>query len=112
VSRLDPSWSTDMWRGPAWINTNYLVVVGLRRHGRHDVADRIAEATIATVGRYYERFGVVFEFYDSADRTPPTGCDRKGPPRQEYDPDKKIDTIRDFHWSAALTLALLAERPR
>jgi len=110
VSRRDPGWSTDMWRGPAWINMNYLIILGLRRHGQHDCADRIAEATIATVDKYYQRFGVVFEFYDSADRVPPTRCDRKGPPREEYDPDKKIDSIRDYHWSAALALALLAER--
>jgi glycogen debranching enzyme len=38
-----------MWRGPVWVNTNYLVVQGLRRSGRHDEADRLAQETLALV---------------------------------------------------------------
>jgi glycogen debranching enzyme len=38
-----------MWRGPVWINTNYLVVQGLRRMGLHDEADGLAAETLALV---------------------------------------------------------------
>jgi len=32
-----------LWRGPTWINTNWLIVEGLRRHGYNELADSIAE---------------------------------------------------------------------
>jgi len=38
-----PAHQRYLWRGPTWINTNWLIVNGLRRHGYHDVADSIAE---------------------------------------------------------------------
>lgn len=100
-----------MWRGPTWINMNYLVVQGLRRHGQVEPARRLARQTIDLVGRYYDEFGVLFEFYDSAGELPPTQCWRKGPPLPAPDLDTKVDGIRDFHWTAALTAALLAEEP-
>lgn len=34
--------SLDMWRGPSWVNTNYLVAVGLREQ-RHPACDQLAE---------------------------------------------------------------------
>ncbi len=34
--------SLDMWRGPSWVNTNYLVAVGLREQ-RHPACDTLAE---------------------------------------------------------------------
>lgn len=106
----EPTWGTDMWRGPTWINLNYLIVQGLRRQGRHAEADALADGTIALVGRYYERYGVVFEYYDSADERHPPACDRKGPVRPDYDIRVKVDSIRDYHWTAALTACLLLEK--
>jgi len=47
------------WRGPSWVNSAWLVTLGLRRLGYHAEADRIAvrlEQVIATEGfrEYYE----------------------------------------------------------
>jgi glycogen debranching enzyme len=109
VALSHPSWSTDLWRGATWINTNYLIVQGLRKHGRSEEAAWLSEATINHVLKYYEQFGVIFEFYDAADRTSPVACDRKGPRGEHYDIRVKIDSIRDYHWSAALTACLLLE---
>lgn len=110
VSRSDPRWSTDMWRGPVWVNLNYVVATGLRERGRPDLADTVRDATIDLVGRYYRTHGVIFEFYDADDVTSPDRADRKGPARPVYDFEAKIDSIRDYHWSAALTLALTLSR--
>jgi glycogen debranching enzyme len=40
-----------VWRGTVWINTNWYVARGLRRHGRPDLAHRIEEASVALVER-------------------------------------------------------------
>jgi hypothetical protein len=106
----DLRWSTDMWRGATWINLNYLIIQGLRLHEHHAEADWLADLTIAHVGKYYERYGVLFEFFDAKDERPPTQCDRKGPHQEPYDIYRKMDSIRDYHWTAALTALLLLER--
>ncbi|MBN1286470.1 MAG: hypothetical protein JXB47_13815 [Anaerolineae bacterium] len=109
VSVSDPAFSTDMWRGPTWVNLNYLIVLGLAKHGRRKEARRLAAKTIAFVKKYYEAYGVIFEFFDAKDETPPVACDRKGPRIAPYDTRVKMDSIRDYHWSAALTACLLLD---
>ena len=47
-----------VWRGPSWVNTNWLVCYGLRTQGFNDVADLLATRTAAMV----ERAGL-WEFY-------------------------------------------------
>ena len=47
------------WRGPSWVNSAWLVSLGLRRHGRHDLADAMAQRLTDVVARegfreYYE----------------------------------------------------------
>ncbi|HNT76127.1 MAG TPA: trehalase family glycosidase [Anaerolineae bacterium] len=104
-----PNWSTDMWRGATWINMNYLVVEGLRKHGQSTVAQAIVDATLYHVNKYYQQYGVIFEFYDAKDERPPVDCDRKGPNRKPYNLRVKMDSIRDYHWSAALTAKWLLD---
>jgi glycogen debranching enzyme len=107
VAVSDPRWSTDMWRGATWINLNYLVIQGLRQQHRETEAQWLTEKTITYVNKYYERFGVLFEFFDAKDEVPPTQCDRKGPPQEPYNIRHKMDAIRDYHWTAALVARLL-----
>jgi glycogen debranching enzyme len=38
-----------LWRGPTWVNTNWLVARGLRRKGRADLARLIEDASLALV---------------------------------------------------------------
>lgn len=40
-----------LWRGPTWVNTNWFVVKGLRKHGRHDLADHIVERMVKMISR-------------------------------------------------------------
>ncbi|MSQ25492.1 MAG: hypothetical protein EXR49_04355 [Dehalococcoidia bacterium] len=44
-----PSAQFLIWRGPAWINMNWLLWQGLRLHGFDEIADRIAERSAALV---------------------------------------------------------------
>ena len=70
------------WQGPTWINTNWLIIDGLRRYGYKSEADTLANKTIELVNQHgpYEYF--------SALHGNPLGA-------------------ADFSWTAALTIDLL-----
>jgi glycogen debranching enzyme len=48
-----------VWRGPTWINTNWYVARGLRRHGRADLATMIEDRSVDLVEKSGFR-----EYYD------------------------------------------------
>jgi hypothetical protein len=82
--RRDPAFDPRRyWRGPAWVNVNWLVAGGLRRHGEPDRAARLETATVDLVARAGMR-----EYFD-----PLTG--------EGYG-------SRDFSWTAALVASLLS----
>lgn len=41
-----------IWRGPTWINTNWFIVKGLRRHGHHAIADRLVEKMVEMIQKH------------------------------------------------------------
>lgn len=45
----------NMWRGPSWINVNWMVVEGLHRQGYDREARLLARRTVETVGSRYRR---------------------------------------------------------
>lgn len=59
VAASEPSFSPDpgegrhplIWRGPTWINTNWFIARGLRRHGYADLAARIERGSADLVER-------------------------------------------------------------
>lgn len=51
------------WQGPVWINVNYLVFRGLVNYGFDKEARELAEKTVLLLGRDYERFGALHEYY-------------------------------------------------
>lgn len=73
------------WRGPTWLNTNWLVWLAASRAGCTELAERVADASLALAGSAGFR-----EYFD-----PFTG-EGLG--------------ATDFSWTAALTLDLLAAR--
>jgi glycogen debranching enzyme len=89
VARSHPAFSPRplgnlLWRGPTWINVNWLLVRGLRRRRRAELARRVEDASLALVERSGFR-----EYYD-----PLTGAGYGA---------------RDFAWSA-LAFEMLAAR--
>lgn len=71
------------WRGPVWVNMNWLIIDGLRRYGYHKEAEVMRNQTIAMVANG----GVCAEYYSPIDGTP------AGSPQ--------------FSWTAALTIDLI-----
>jgi len=71
------------WRGPVWLNINWLVLEGLKRYGYPDLAEAVKAHTLALAAT-----SGFAEYYDPRDGSP---CGARG-----------------FSWSAALVLDLLA----
>ena len=72
------------WQGPTWVNTNWLIIDGLNRHGHNELAKELKEKTIEMVKK-----SGVFEYYSPLDGKP-LGAS-------------------DFSWTAALVIDLLTE---
>jgi glycogen debranching enzyme len=82
-STFDPK---KYWRGPVWINTNWLIHQGLRRYGYEEEASQLKQSIVDTLSH--------FGFYEYFD------------PRREQN-DAKGYGGDDFSWSAALLIDLL-----
>jgi glycogen debranching enzyme len=64
VAASEPSFEPDyrsglIWRGPTWLNTNWLLIDGLRTHGFDALADELAARSLAMVAR-----GGIREFFN------------------------------------------------
>ncbi len=64
---LNSSWfkSHSYWQGPVWINTNWLIIEGLKRYGFDEEAAELAQSTTAVV----EKNGL-YEYFSPIDGTP------------------------------------------
>lgn len=107
VSKTHPMYSTDMWRGGAWLNLNYFVYLGLKKYGYDDIAASLREKTLETVLKWYKKTGTIFEFYDPEDRIAPYLCDRKNKALKKPNWRKRTHSIVDFNWSACFTLLFI-----
>ncbi|MBQ7337849.1 MAG: flagellar biosynthesis protein FlgM [Clostridia bacterium] len=109
IAASDATFGSDMWRGPVWINYNYMIIRGLRDYGFAAAADTIRAATLAAIEKWYLRDGCVYEFYDCTDEQSPAALPRKGKPLRPADDTVRYPSVRDYGWSAALYAALRCE---
>lgn len=70
------------WQGPTWVNTNWLIIDGLRRYGFDDHADALTESTLEMVSR-----SGCYEYFNPLDGSPAGAA--------------------NFSWTAALTIDLI-----
>ncbi|GAB0112756.1 amylo-alpha-1,6-glucosidase [Acidisoma sp. C75] len=103
-------YAKDMWRGPAWINVNWLIAQGLARYGAEDasLAERAAAldaASLAVIEAACARHSTFFEYYDDRGEAEPPALLRKG----ECNPANPFrQVIHDYGWTATLYLDLVA----
>lgn len=68
VSVSDPKFDADqMWRGPTWVNVNYLFIEGLQKCGYPELARELLERTLAVV----ELHADIYEYYNPLTGTHP-----------------------------------------
>ncbi|MBI5906726.1 glycoside hydrolase [Candidatus Saccharibacteria bacterium] len=70
------------WQGPSWVNTNWLIIDGLRRYGYENEADLLSQRTLEMVAQ-----NGVSEYFSPLSGKPAGAA--------------------DFSWTAALTIDLL-----
>ncbi|HTU55913.1 MAG TPA: trehalase family glycosidase [Acetobacteraceae bacterium] len=105
-------YSKDMWRGPTWVNVNWLIARGLERYARHGegftaLARSLDEATIAHVEGMCESYGTFFEYFDDRGEVAPPRLLRKG----VCAPDNPFrQVIHDYGWTTTLYLDLVCRR--
>ena len=76
------------WRGPVWVNLNWMLYNGLNQYGYNDIAKRVKQDTISII----EKNGF-YEYFDS---------------RKEMHKNESAGYGgNDFSWSAALLIDLL-----
>lgn len=91
VAKNDPKYNPEqMWRGPTWININYLFIEALRQNGYTDLARHLRQHTLELMMKHDD----IVEYYN-----PETG---------EL-PDR---AARFFGWSAAIFVDLAIEASR
>ncbi|WP_411031622.1 MGH1-like glycoside hydrolase domain-containing protein [Spongiimicrobium sp. 3-5] len=76
------------WRGPVWINLNWLLYYGLKNYGYDSIAQRVKEDSIALIQQHG-----FYEYFDSRKEKHNTNVGGYGG--------------NDFSWSAALLIDLL-----
>lgn len=78
------------WRGPVWINTNWMLYHGLKRYSRTSLAQNIKKDSLELI----EKLGI-YEYFDAD----------KAITQQQ----NKAYGSNDFSWTAALYLDLISE---
>jgi glycogen debranching enzyme len=91
VARDDPKYDPlQMWRGPTWVNVNYLLIEGLERCGYGELAAELRRRTLDLIAGQDD----IYEYYH-----PETG---ENPPK----------AASLFGWSAAIFIDLAIQAVR
>ena len=91
VAMDDPKYNPiQMWRGPTWVNVNYLLIEGLQRSGYEDLARELRQHTLDLISRHDD----IYEYYH-----PMTG---ENPP----------NAASMFGWSSAVFIDLAIQAAR
>jgi putative isomerase len=91
VAKIDAKYNPNqMWRGPTWVNINYLFIEGLVRSGYPQLADTLRDRTLGLLMGQQD----IYEYYNPESGDPPASA------------------ARLFGWSAAIFVDLAIEASR
>ena len=91
VAMDDPKYNpSQMWRGPTWVNVNYLLIEGLQRSGYAELARELRRRTLDLIGGQDD----IYEYYD---------------PESGENPPMAAST---FGWSSAIFIDLAIQASR
>ena len=110
ISKKDVTFGSDMWRGPVWINYNYMLAQGLEAYGYGEFAEEILDKTINFMNHWYQLTGTINEFYDCNHVKAPSQLNRKGLPFDPYNLNVRLQSIRDYGWSCTLLCDMLHKK--
>ena len=102
-------YAKDMWRGPTWVNVNWLIARGLERYAAHGdqfvaLAKEIDALTVQEIERTCGSFGTLFEYFDDRGLVEPPQLLRKG----SCDPSNPFrQVIHDYGWTTTLYVDLV-----
>jgi glycogen debranching enzyme len=76
VAMDDPKYTSGkMWRGPTWVNVNYLLIEGLQRSGYEDLARELRRRTLDLINSRDD----IYEYYDPVSgENPPSAASMFG----------------------------------
>ncbi len=95
----------DMWRGPTWINVNWLIAKGFERYGMEKCSNSILNRSIEEIEAKAEKFGTFFEYYDDRVEIDPPMLNRKGECAPEKNPFRQV--VYEFGWSYTLYIDMV-----
>jgi len=73
VSRRDPHYAPErMWRGPVWVNINYIFIEALRQVGEFDLARALLEKTLSLI---MDQPGIYEYYHAETGEPPPTAAE-------------------------------------
>ncbi|NIV33876.1 MAG: hypothetical protein GWN58_31835 [Anaerolineae bacterium] len=76
VARNDPHYAAEtMWRGPVWVNINYIFVEALRQVGEFDLASTLREKTLHLI---MDQPGIYEYYHAETGEPPPTAAEAFG----------------------------------
>jgi len=110
ISKKDPTFGTDMWRGPVWLNYNLMISEGLEAFGFAALSEEILNRTVESMKKWYLAGGTIYEFYDSEALAAPNRLTRKGPVFEPYSIDVRMQSIRDYGWSCTILADILLRK--
>jgi putative isomerase len=100
-----PAHAPDMWRGPVWVNLNWLIAFGFERYGMHAQAEMIRRKTVAEIEKFGSAYGTFFEFFDDRQQLDPPALMRKGKLDPQESPFHQV--FFDYGWTATLYVDLV-----
>jgi Mannosylglycerate hydrolase MGH1-like glycoside hydrolase domain len=100
----EPSFSKDMWRGPAWMNLDVLIFDALKTYSFLEEACLLAREAVTGMTQHYMQTGCLYEYYDALGEVAPPELPRKGAPGTQG--GTGFGVIADYNWTAAALIHL------